>query len=103
MSFFSNLPDDVCISVLSEYCEMKDLSALDAAFCNKMDRASLLEIYSNDWFFIEGSGYSYCDAMKWVSTRSIKLQNLVLFYNTFIGNKLKYEILTSHVLSFKKS
>jgi hypothetical protein len=70
MSLLINYPEAIVVSILCEWCTIGDWLILDSAFCSKVDRTSVLNIFRHPGFSLE-----YCNGssnLYWMSIREVK-------------------------------
>jgi hypothetical protein len=109
MSFIFNIPEDVIISLLSDWIVLIDLVVIDSAVCQLSERKIFLEIICNPKLLVSNKFKSHIDNVHscwsshffdWCSGRNLNFKELVLFGRNFIlGNKLSFKINLSNVNS----
>lgn len=72
----SRVPEYLLASVIALWMELKELTRLDTAICNKIDRIEFLNILSSAWFSFEPKSVINSNNLRWIDMRSFGFQNV---------------------------
>jgi hypothetical protein len=60
MTFLCDFPQDLTVSILANWCNIKDIAWTDSAICNDLERNILISCYQSNGFIINDDLQIYC-------------------------------------------
>lgn len=78
MNLLLKLPDDIIVSILSSWIELKEVNRLETSIGSKKERKSVLDLLCSDLFSFEHDVKLNPSKMKWMVLRNIKLESMTL-------------------------
>ena len=65
MSFIERLPKYILHEIFGEWCGLKDLTQMDSATGEKIDRQKLLDLFSNEHFSMSCEEFGLRDGVRY--------------------------------------
>lgn len=77
MKLFSELPSDVLICIVSDFCFAVDIKNVDTACCSKVHRESFMRLWAHDGLVLKTKADLKHSSSRWLFLRSIKCSQLI--------------------------
>ena len=102
-SMFVELPEDISLSILSTWLELKSVNLLDTSFCNSKVRNYVLNLYRSPFFTLKEAHCEICGhIVRYIGLRGLKLSEL-FFRSDLFEIIFENNIDTSKVTSISES
>ena len=79
---FFDLPDDIALTLLSEWSTLRDIRVVDAAVCNRILRPVFLKRLSSDALVLtmkyHGDIICHCELLYWLSDRCVGVEAMTV-------------------------
>ncbi len=86
-----DLSDDVLMTLLSDWIHVYDLARLDSVFSKNSEREYLLNLMKSSRFVHSAGQYGLSEnALKWIDSREIKVENVLLLKISDVTRLKKY-------------